>query len=365
MSRQRTNPIKVLQVGPLPPPVGGMATVVSNLDAALQGSCEIRTLNNVKTTPKGRTLFQGVAAQLRLLMRLARYCLVWRPRIVHIHTCSWFSFWRSAVDVVLARLLGRQVVLHIHGAEFRTFLDSLPFLKARLLRLVLGLCGSVVVLGQGWKDLLDRWCDPERVVAVPNGVPLQPERKTGGDTVFTIVCLANYERRKGQMDLLRALETLSPARPVRVALLGFEAEPGQRQSLMDLARELGLAGQVEIPGPVMGAEKEAWWTVAACFCLPSYDEGLPMSMLEAMARGLPVIATRVGAIPEAVENGREGLLYEPGDIPALAGHLKTLLDDPIRAREIGRGGRERLVRDFTLERCAEKLLSIYRGLAAS
>lgn len=356
----RDRPLKVLQVGPLPPPVGGMATVVLNLEQALRASCEVRTLNNVKTTPKDRSLLRGVAAQLRLLTRLARLCLIFRPQLVHIHTCSWFSFWRSAIDVLLARGLGRRVVLHIHGAEFKTFLASLPPGKALLLRWVLNACSRVIVLGQGWKDLLDLWCDPARVVVVPNGVAVQPCRETCKDAVFTLVCLANYERRKGQAELLQAVASLRPVRPVRIALLGFEAETGQRQALLDLADELGLADRVEVPGPVAGAEKEAWWARASCFCLPSHDEGLPMSMLEAMARGVPVVATRVGAIPEAVADRREGLLYEAGDIPALAAQLQALLDDPAWAGEIGRAGRERLIRDFTLEQSAARLLSAYR-----
>ncbi len=117
--------------------------------------------------------------------------------------------------------------------------------------------------------------------------------------------------------MLRAAARLHGGRPVKVLLFGFEAEPGQRQALLDLAAELGIAERVEVPGPVTGAEKERSLRGAQCFCLPSYDEGLPMSMLEAMALALPVVVTAVGAIPEAVVDGEQGLLYPPGDIDAL------------------------------------------------
>lgn len=360
--RNTNCPVKILHVGPLPPPVGGMATVIDNLATTLADVCDVKVLNNIKTTAKNRSQFQGVVAQLRLLARLAYICLIWRPDVVHIHTCSWFSFWRSSADIVLARVLWRRVMLHIHGAEFKTFLDSLPPFKARLARMILSACNRVIVLGQGWKNLLDCWCCPARVKIVPNGVATQPQRVLINDDVFTILCLANYERRKGQADLLQAVAAIRTTRPIRVACLGFEAESGQQLALLALASELGLTDKVDISGSVTGALKETWWARASCFCLPSYNEGLPMSMLEAMARGVPVIATRVGAIPEAVDDRRDGLLYEAGDIPGLTSLIQKLLDDPVRTESIGYAGRQRLIRDFTLEKSCKLLLSIYCDL---
>jgi glycosyltransferase involved in cell wall biosynthesis len=358
--------LRILQVGPLPPPAGGMAAVVENLSDTLAHHCEVRVLNTVKTTPADRSLIQGVVAQLLLLARLARWCLLWRPQIVHIHTCSRFSFWRSAGDVALARLLGRRVVLHIHGGGIGSFLDSLRPWPAGLARLTLRACTKVIVLGQGWKDILTPWCDTRRLEIVPNGVPVQPQRKASPERPFSVLCLASYDPLKGQTDLLRAAAILHRSGPIRVALLGPEARAGQRRALLDLAASLGLGDAVDIPGPVAGADKDPWWSSASCFCLPSYMEAQPMSLLEAMAMGLPVIATRVGSIPESVLDGSEGLLFEPGDLGALVSHLKTLRDHPALADRLGRAGRRRLLRDFTVECSVERLLSIYRkGIAPS
>lgn len=354
--------LRVLMVGPLPPPVGGMASVVQNLVRELDEQVELQVLNNVKTTAADRRLWQGIAAQLRLLGRLAQQCLGWRPAVVHIHTCSWLSFWRNGVDVALARLLGRRVVLHIHGAQFHRFLGGLSGVQAWLARRLLGATHRVLVLGQGWRALLAAWAEPARIAVVPNGVPLAAQVDPDPDGPFRILCLANYEQRKGQEDLLRAVAGLETRRPVRVELLGFEAEPGRRQRLLGLAAELGLA-DVEASGPVTGAAKEARLAAAHCFCLPSHDEGLPMSVLEAMAVGLPVVATRVGAIPEALADGHEGLLFDPGDIAALTGHLALLSDAPETAAAVGTAGRARQARDFSVERSAESLLRVYRSVA--
>jgi glycosyltransferase involved in cell wall biosynthesis len=349
-------------LGPLPPPVGGMATVVQNLVQALSDQVELRVIDNVKTTTADRRLWQGIAAQLRLLWRLAWQCLAWRPAVVHIHTCSWFTFWRNGVDVLLARLLGRRVVLHIHGGQFHHFLGSLSGAQAWLVRRLLRSAQRVVVLGTGWRELLSAWADPARIAVVPNGVPLGEQVTPAADGPFRILCLASYQAPKGQEDLLRAVAALDVARPVRVELLGPEGEPGRQRRLLDLAAELGLA-DVDVPGPVTGAAKTERLAAAHCFCLPSYDEGLPMSMLEAMAVGLPVVVTRVGAIPEAIDDGHEGLLFEPGDVAALSRLLARLVTEPEAAAALGAAGRARLARDFSLDHSAQLLLGVYRSLA--
>lgn len=352
---------RVLMVGPLPPPVGGMASVVQNLSQALSGRVELRVINNVKTTDFDRSLWQGVSAQLRLLGRLAWQSMRWRPNVVHIHTCSWLTFWRNGADLLLARVLGRHVVLHIHGAQFHRFLSGLSGIQAWLARRILCATHRVVVLSDGWREVLAGWTDSTRIVVVPNGVPVGVPARPSSSGPFRMLCLANYEVRKGQEDLLRAVAGLEVDRPVRIELLGFEAETGRRQRLLDLATELGL--DVDIPGPVTGADKDARLATANCFCLPSYDEGLPMSMLEAMAVGLPVVASRVGAVPEALADGTEGLLFEPGDVTALREHLTRLIREPDTAAALGAAARARLTRDFSLDHSAEALLDVYRSLA--
>lgn len=353
--------MKVLQLGPLPPPVGGMATVIADLTREQEGRHEVRILNNVKTTTADRALWQGVVAQLRLLIRLAGWCLGWRPDVVHIHTCSWGTFWRNSLDVLLARLLARRVVLHIHGAEFHKFLASLTPRRAWLARQVFTLANAVIVLGEQWAEVIGPWCPPGRVQVVPNGVPV-PERTASGakDGTPVILCLGNYERRKGQADLIAALARMSGA--ARLLLHGFESEPGQRESLAGLADSLGVADRVALPGPVMGEAKEAVVLGSDLFCLPSYDEGLPMSMLEAMAAGLPVVVTRVGAIPEALIDGKDGLIVPAGDVDALASALDELLADDDKRLRIAAAGRAKVERDYSVARVARDVDTIYAAI---
>jgi len=353
---------QVLMLGPLPPPVGGMASVVANLCGALAGDCDLSLLNTVKTTAAGRSLASALRVHAGLLTTLARRCLATRP-VVHIHTCSWFSFWRNAVDVLVAKACGARVVLHIHGAEFHRFLGALDPLRAALARAVFARCDRVVTLGPRWRQLLCDWCDPARVSVIANGVALAPPRTPAQREAFTVVCFANYETRKAQDDLIRAVARLDHRRPVRLVLLGMEAEAGRRAALLALATSLGIAEHVLVPGPVSGEQKERWWQAADVFCLPSHNEGLPMAMLEAMAQAVPVVVTRVGSVPDAIEENEDGLLFTPGDVDQLHAHLVRLRDEPATARRLGLAGHARCARDFSLAASSAALLALYRELA--
>ena len=353
--------MRVLHIGPLPPPVGGIASVVYNLRELLQSHCEVDVLNNVKTTSANRALLQGISAQLRLLTRLCVILRRWRPDIVHIHTCSYFSFWRNGIDVLLTKIFGRRVILHIHGAQFHEFLAGLGGAKSRLARAIMRRADRVLVLGAVWEQRLTSWCRPESISVVPNGVFL-PEVDVnsidGG--VQRIICVANYERRKGMADLIRAVAGLDPVRPVHLILVGAEMEVGHKQELQDLASALKIQNSVTLSGPVSNQQVGGLLAGSDIFCLPSYNEGLPLSLLEAMAHGLPVVATRVGSIPDAVTEGIEGCLYDAGDVPALIAALSELIQDPERARALGGRGRQRVLEKYSIEHMALQIISVYR-----
>lgn len=359
-----TKPLKILQVGPLPPPVGGMATVIEDLRKEQEKDHKVRVLNTVKTTSDDRSLLEGVWAQLKLITALKMLCLFWRPDVVHIHTCSQATFWRNSLDVLISRTLMRKVVLHIHGARFHKFLGSLSGGWAWWARRVFAMSNATIVLGDQWKKVLEPWCPPGRVYVVPNGVPVPEAIERSRPERWRIICMANYEERKGQADLIRAVAAMEDSENVELLLPGFESESGQRQVLLDLAAKLGMADRVDIPGPLMGQDKEVAFAESHIFCLPSYDEGLPMSMLEAMARGLPVLVTSVGAIPEVIVNDENGLMIEAGDIDAMTAALSRLTSEEGLAERLGVTGRQLVIDDFSVARVARQVDGVYRAVIA-
>ena len=128
------------------------------------------------------------------------------------------------------------------------------------------------------------------------------------------------------------------------------------------AEELGIADHVELLGWVRGEDKERLLATAVLYVLPSYNEGLPVSVLEAMAAGLPILTTPVGGIPEAVTDGVEGFLVEPGDVRTLADRLERLLADADLARRMGVAARHKVEAAFSANAVVPQLEAMYAAM---
>jgi len=130
--------------------------------------------------------------------------------------------------------------------------------------------------------------------------------------------------------------------------------------LEDTRRRLGLEDYVEMTGAIEQSEVLRWWQRAAVAALSSHDEGMPVSLMEAGACGVPAVATRVGGIPELVEHEVTGLLTAPGDAVAMADNLARLLANPRLAASMGEAARRRIQEKFTLRRQVDQLLALWR-----
>jgi glycosyltransferase involved in cell wall biosynthesis len=177
-------------------------------------------------------------------------------------------------------------------------------------------------------------------------------RTLGGDPSRPIVLtLARLDPQKGLSDLLEAAARVPDANFV---LAGDGIE---RKRIEDAARSLGVDDRVTF----LGYREDVPDLLAACdlFVLPSLYEGLPVSVLEAMAAGKPVVATEIGGTREAVSNGETGLLVSPGDPNALAGAIRSVLSDPQLARRLGEAGRQRALEEFSADRMVRKVTQVY------
>jgi glycosyltransferase involved in cell wall biosynthesis len=175
-----------------------------------------------------------------------------------------------------------------------------------------------------------------------------------------VLFLGTVVERKGVADLLRAWPTVMEAVPDAQLVI---AGGGNLEMARNLAQRLGIEGSVRIEGWVEGEAKDRLLRGASVFVLPSHVEALPMALLEALAAGLPVVATRVGGIPSAVTDERQGILVDACDSSAIAGALAALLLDPSRRKAMGRAARERAVAEFSSEVIVPRLEALWRELA--
>ena len=351
--------------GPLPPAVGGMASVLGALQAStLARKVDLQLFETGKTTPAGRPIWVGIATRLRLMAdwwRLLRRRSGGLVPVAHIHTCSGLTFFLDGALLVVSRLRGAPVVLHVHGARFDVFLDGLPAPAALLARWLARRAARVVVLSEEWRQRLDQRWPGARLCVVANGVAM-PSRAhavdRGGPPHY--VFLGNLGQRKGVHVLLQA--AAQSIHPWRVSLAGGEEEPGYTDTTRAAIARLGLTARVQILGPVVGQDKIALLADAQGFVLPSLAEGLPMALLEAMAMALPVVVTAVGAMPGVVRDGTDGRVVPAEDAAALAAALDALAAQPGQRQQFGEAAAERARALYGIEQMVDGLMEVYAAL---
>jgi glycosyltransferase involved in cell wall biosynthesis len=174
----------------------------------------------------------------------------------------------------------------------------------------------------------------------------------------TILYIGRLVPEKGQAVLLEAVAMLAArGHLVDVILAG---DGPLKSSLERRAQQLGIASQISFPGAVGQDRLRELYESASIFCLPSFAEGVPVVLMEAMAMGLPTVSTRIAGISELIEDTVGGLLVAPGRPDELASRLEWLLSDPALSRELGAQGREAVLRGFDGERSAERLYELFR-----
>lgn len=340
---------------------GGIAAVVNAYRA--QGLFERWPIDYVPTHCDGgavRKLLTAARALLRLVCLLAKH----RRVVMHVHCASRASFWRKSLFMAIGLLAKRPIVFQLHGGGFAQFYETeCGPVRRRIIRFFLERSTCVIVLSERWRAWITKVTENARVVCIPNPVAVVEERPASRRENI-VLFLGHLERSKGIFDLLDAVCALrSPIPDIRLVCAG----DGDIDSVAQYAERLGIGGAVGFTGWIGTAEKKSLMNRAALLVLPSYAEGLPMSVLEAMAAGLPVVATEVGGIPDVVTDGVDGFLFKPGDIATLERLLRRLMHDPHLSMRIGTAARETVRLRFSAGRVLAQLDEIYvsLGLARS
>ncbi len=277
-----------------------------------------------------------------------------RPQIVHANSSKAGVLGRLAA--VLARVPVR--VFTVHGWAFKAHsgLAARLYLAAdRLVRplTTMTICVSERELSAG---VAKKTCDPRRTVVIENAVDIGEERAEPGNDPPLVLSVGRLKAPKDFGTLLGAVSLLPPE-SYRLAIAG---DGPDRPALLAEAERLGLNGSLELLGD--RGDIGELYRKADVFVLASRSEGMPMSVLEAMATGVPVVASAVGGVPEVVVTGETGLLVEPGDPEALAAAIRKLLDDRALRERFGSAGHRRAREHFDPERWRAAHVELYRSL---
>lgn len=279
-------------------------------------------------------------------------------KVVHIHTASYGSFFRKSWVVLLARLFGKKSIIHMHGAGFNVFYAKMPTPVQQFIRFVLRSADVLIALSSQWKSDLARISGHPDIRILYNPTILQKPRydEPPADTV-NFLFMGRLGQRKGVFDIIESAKQLETDN-IKIHLYG----DGEVENIRQMVSAKGVMDKVAVCGWIDGSEKDKTYREASVLLLPSYHEGLPISVLEAMAYGLPVLATDVGGISEAVQDGVNGFLIQPGECEKLAERMKQLAQSPELRRTMGRHGYKMAMEKFALPVIIRQLEALYDEL---
>ena len=349
---------KILMVGTSLGTKGGISSVVRvYADAGLFKRYRVQYL---ATHCDGGAIAK-LGAMLGAYARFVAMLLTGQVGLLHVHVASRASFWRKSGFFLLAFLFRIPTILHLHGGGFAVFFEQeCGPLRRAYIRYIFNRASRVLVLSSGWLAWVRSISSNERIATMFNPVLLPPalpawEARAPGSVLF----LGKLGQAKGVYDLLQACAMLKERCPALRLAMGGDGDLAALQEKIDA---LGVTPHVELLGWVQGEQKLGLLDSCRIYVLPSYMEGLPMSILEAMAHGVPVIATAVGGIPDAIEDGVEGYLLAPGDAAGLAERIERLLNDAALAHRMGAAGRRKVERQFSAAAVMPQLETMYAEL---
>ena len=297
----------------------------------------------------------GCVTSLTALMR------VHHTQVVHSH-----EFTMAVYGAVAARRAGARQVITMHGGRYYA---GAWRRRAALRWAMAHSAATTAVSGATATDLRHTLGVPSDAVrVVPNGIEMPRGERTAlrrelhvGDDELLIVAIGNLYPVKAHAVLVRALAELEEQGGAPAWRLAIAGRGEEEEHLRSLAADAGIASRVHLLG--FRSDTPDILAAADLFVMPSLSEGLPLALVEAMATGLPIIASEVGGIPEVVARDREAMLVPAASPPALAAAIRSLLADPARRLALGAAAQRRAYRDFSVATMCDAYEALYRGTA--
>jgi glycosyltransferase involved in cell wall biosynthesis len=362
--------INVIVVGPSATVRGGISTLIANIKDKCTDNITYHTVAT-HTDTKGsdesqverRRLYAQArvyfVALLQVLIAIPRY----RNKVFHVHLSQEGSTLRKGLICVLLRIFRCRYLIHTHAAEDKLFH---PWVSGRLRSLILwGFrgCRYCLALTPLWADYyadrLSLYRDQVLIMPNPADIPATVPDRSGRDKL-KLLFLGRLGERKGVFDLIRAFAALPDE--IRHNCQLTLAGDGEVQAACAIASLTGCKGQVTITGWIDRIEVTRLLAKSDALVLPSYAEGMSLSVLEAMAWGLPVVTTRSGGSTSYLENHRNCLLVEPGDVAAITEAIQLLYEKEETRLALGREARQ-TAEFLSIDRYVERLSLIYRDAA--
>lgn len=370
MQMTREDKKKILFLSPLPPPYMGptIATGII-LNSGLKNDFELIHLD----TSDHRKLDHLNRIDLRNVLLAIKhgFVLLWRvitrrPDLVYIPISqTTVGYVRDSVYILLSKILGGKVICHLRGGNFRKWYDSSNFLVRWYVRSIHSLVDGQIVLGKKLIKMFDEIFPSGRIYVVPNGKNEEfPYRKKRSNEKIKISCLSNMVAAKGVSYILCAVPEVirTNGHDIEFIFAGSWADERMKKIFDDCCGE-GPFFSAKAIGPVYGRDKHDLLLSTDIFVFtPTQEEGHPWVIIEAMAAGLPIVATDRGAIAESVIDGKNGFIVEKKDPSQIAEKIKYLIDNPEQRIKMGKESRRLYLKNFTEDKMVARLSQTFQAV---
>lgn len=338
---------------------GGIAAVVNGYRGSqLEKDYQIFYVESYIDGGKFAKLLKAICAYALFL----RVLIIKKPDLIHIHSSFGPSFYRKMPFIYMASLAKVPVINHIHGADFEEFYVRASKRKKRWIRKAYNRCAKLIALSAEWKGLLQTIVETEKIEIVENYSVIHYDAlkdKLSRPNNKQVLFLGELGKRKGCYDIPDVVKKVSSAIPDVVFILCGAGSEADELAIKSLIKEKKLEANVVFPGWVRDREKDKVLRNADVFFLPSYNEGMPMSILDAMGYGLPIVSTNVGGIPKIVQNNRNGMCCNPGDVDGFSRAIIDLLENQDLCNSASKSSFEIVSERYSLERHISLIEEVY------
>ncbi|MDY5478889.1 MAG: glycosyltransferase family 4 protein [Peptostreptococcus porci] len=349
---------RVIQIGPsIYHANGGMSTVINDLydSDILNEKYEIDVHASYIDGFLFKRLLFSIVSFIKFAFEYRKY------DIFHIHLACNGSTFRKRIYVDFLKKRNKKVVLHVHGAEYKVFYNSLNQKKKKIVENMFNKVDKVIVLSDTWKEYFAGIFPYSKIEVVNNGINIDkyddiyPNCKNKHSFLF----LGRLSNRKGVYDLIDAIEISAKSNPT---IHFFLAGDGDVDKVRNIVKDRNLSNNITVTGWISKDEKIEYLRRCQTLVLPSYNEGLPMAILEAMASRKMIISTSVGAIPEVIKNDINGIIVEPGNVDQLVDAIVYASNNFDISKDIGNNNNVLAKNMYSREVMHGKIGLIYEGL---
>ncbi|MDG4658482.1 glycosyltransferase family 4 protein [Ectobacillus antri] len=276
--------------------------------------------------------------------------------VAHIHMSYRGSFVRKRQIINLLAKANIPVILHMHGSQFKDFYNESNDKKKQQIVETLNKVKVILALGEQWKSYYESICETE-VISLDNAVFPKQSINNTADKIY-ITTMGVLSQRKGTYDLIEVGARLKGKidNKYKFVLAG----DGEIDKVKKKIADLGLDDLFIVPGWISDDKTiEEIYQKTIIYVLPSYNEGMPMSILEAMSYGLPIISTNVGSIASVVKESN-GYIIEPGDVERLYNNILQMLNNPQDLELMSRENVNKITSEYNIFKSLENLVPLYK-----